>query len=384
MDGPTGEDQYLVESYVVFLFKSGWEFPARIFYIFAPCKILIPMRLIPMNLSAHMRRIALFVAVAMLSAVAAFGQVHTSDTYRYLLTREGAMDHLEYLTSEEVAGRESGTSQAMRTAEYIAACMESYGVRPFRSVSFFQPFTLPAGKGGSSRYTAGTGVKIEKKGHNVVGYLPSGRKNAPYVIVGAHFDHLGIIDGKVYPGADDNASGVTALLELARMFGKRHQERGDLEANIVFVAFDGNNFSLQGSKHFVSRLGIPPGNITCMVNMDQIGSTLSPVGKSPEYLLVLGGNKLKGWQKGQLDFSNEYFGLGLELDYSYYGSQDFYDIFYRLSDQQSFTAVGVPALLFTSGITKHTNKESDSVDNLDVDVLVKRIDLIYRFIWLIL
>lgn len=342
------------------------------------------MRLIPMNLSAHMRRMAIFVAVAMLSAVAAFGQVHTSDTYRYLLTREGAMDHLEYLTSEEVAGRESGTSQAMRTAEYIAACMESYGVRPFRSVSFFQPFTLPAGKGGSGRYTAGTGVKIEKKGHNVVGYLPSGRKNAPYVIVGAHFDHLGIIDGKVYPGADDNASGVTALLELARMFGKRHQERGDLEANIVFVAFDGNNFSLQGSKHFVSRLGIPPGNITCMVNMDQIGSTLSPVGKNPEYLLVLGGNKLKGWQKGQLDFSNEYFGLGLELDYSYYGSQDFYDIFYRLSDQQSFTAVGVPALLFTSGITKHTNKESDSVDNLDVDVLVRRIDLIYRFIWLIL
>jgi Zn-dependent M28 family amino/carboxypeptidase len=152
----------------------------------------------------------------------------------------------------------------------------------------------------------------------------------------------------------------------------------------VFVAFDGNNFSLQGSRHFVSRLGIPQGSITCMVNMDQIGSVLSPVGKNPEYLLVLGSNKLKGWQKGQLDFSNEYFGLGLELDYSYYGSQDFYDIFYRLSDQQSFTAAGIPALLFTSGITKHTNKESDNVDNLDVDVLVKRIDLIYRFIWLIL
>ncbi len=336
--------------------------------------------------------LAAMAALSAVAAVAAFGQVHTSDTYRYLLTREGTLKHLENLTSDDVAGRGAGTSQAMRTAEYIAACMESYGVRPFRSVSFFQPFALAAGKGGNFSYTQqyrsvtgnGAGVKIEKKGHNVVGYLPSGRKNAPYVIVGAHFDHLGIIDGKVYPGADDNASGVAALLELARMFGKRYQERGDLEANIVFVAFDGNNFSLQGSRHFVSRLGIPAGQITCMVNIDQIGSTLSPVGENPEYLLVLGGNKLKRWQTEQLDFSNEYFGLGLELDYSYYGSQDFYDIFYKLSDQQSFTAIGVPALLFTSGITKHTNKESDSVDNLNVDVLVKRIDLIYRFIWLIL
>lgn len=345
-----------------------------------------------MNFCNQLRCIGLFAAMSLLPALAALGQVHTSDTYRYLLSSKGVMEHLEHLTSEDVAGRGAGTSQARKAAEYITACLERYGVRPFRSVSFFQPFTLPAGKGAGASYTqqyrqvtgGGSSAAGEKKGHNVVGYLPSGRKNAPYVIVGAHFDHLGIIDGKVYPGADDNASGVAALLELARMFGKRYQERGDLESNIVFVAFDGNNFSLQGSKHFVSRLGIPPGNITCMVNIDQIGSTLSPVGENPEYLLVLGGNKLKGWQTEQLDFANEYFGLGLELDYSYYGSPDFYDIFYRLSDQQSFTAAGIPALLFTSGITKHTNKESDNVDNLNVDVLLKRIDLIYRFIWMIL
>ena len=363
------------------------------FVIFAPCEILTPIKVIPMNLSAHMRRMVILAAMALLSAVAAFGQVHTSSTYRYLLTPEETLKHLEFLTSEEVAGRGAGTSQAMKTAEYIAACLESYGVRPFRSVSYFQPFSLPStGKGGSSSYTqtyreisgSTAVVKNEKKGHNVVGYLPSGRKNAPYVIVGAHFDHIGIIDGKVYPGADDNASGVTALLELARMFGKRYQEKGDLEANIVFVAFDGNNFSLQGSKHFVSKLGIPASEIICMVNIDQVGSTLSPVGDNPEYLLVLGGNKIKGWQKEQLDFANEWFGLGIEIDHTYYGSQDFYDIFYRLSDQQSFTAAGIPALLFTSGITKHTNKESDCVDNLNIDVLVKRIDLIYRFIWLIL
>ena len=120
-----------------------------------------------------------------------------------------------------------------------------------------------------------------------------------------------------------------------------------------------------------------------MVNIDQIGSTLAPVGEFDEYILVLGGDKLGTWQKEQLDFANEFFGMGLCIDYSYYGSQQFYDIFYRLSDQQSFTEAGIPALLFTSGITKHTNKETDAVGTLSPEVLQRRIELIYRFLWLI-
>ena len=254
-----------------------------------------------------------------------------------------------------------------------------------------QPFSLPevsgSAQGGSymDQYRRITGAPAPDapKGYNVVGYLPSGKKDAPFIVIGAHFDHIGKIDGKVYPGADDNASGVAALLELARMFGQRHMERGDLNHNLVFVAFDGNNYSLGGSKYFASKMGIPAGKITCMINIDQVGSVLAPPGKNPEYLLVLGGNKLKGWQKEQLDFANDFFGLGLELDYTYYGSRDFYDIFYKLSDQQSFTQMGVPAVLFTSGITKYTNKEGDNLENLSLDVLLKRIDLIYRFIWLI-
>ena len=71
------------------------------------------------------------------------------------------------------------------------------------------------------------------------------------------------------------------------------------------------------------------------------------------------------------------------MDSSYYGSPEFYDIFYKLSDQQSFTERGIPALLFTSGITKLTNKEGDTVQNLNLEVLQKRIELIYRFLWLV-
>ena len=324
-------------------------------------------------------------------------QVHSSSAYNYLITPEKILSHLEFLTSEEIAGRAAGTPQARQVAEYIAGEFENCGVQRFRSVSYFQPFQLPATGGqrrGSSQYgnssysdhySPGTAESADgnRKGYNVVGFLPSEKKNAGYVIIGAHFDHLGSIDGKLYPGADDNASGVAALLELAKAFGKRWQQQNNLPFNLVFVAFDANNFSLAGSRHFASLLGIPASRIKCMLNIDQIGSTLAPVGKKEEYLLVLGSNKLKGWQQEQLEFANNYFGLGLELDFTYYNSPDFYDIFYRLSDQQSFTEIGVPALLFTSGITKLTNKEGDNVQSLNLEVLRKRIELIYRFLWLI-
>lgn len=309
------------------------------------------------------------------------GQVHSSSSYKYLLDEKNTLQHLEFLTSPELAGRAAGTSQAKEVADYIAEEFKEYGLEPFRGISFYQPFKIEVASKRGGRIVPS--VNREMDGYNVIGYAPARSKNANYIIVGAHFDHMGSLGEKFFPGADDNASGVTALLELAKAYGKRYREKNDLKHHIVFVAFDGNNHNLQGSRAFVQRKGIEPYKVNCMVNIDQIGSTLTPVGEFDEYIQVLGGNKLDTWQKEQLDFANEFFGLGLCIDYSYYGSQQFYDIFYRLSDQQSFTEVGIPALLFTSGITKHTNKESDTVGTLSLGVLQRRIELIYRFLWLI-
>ena len=280
------------------------------------------------------------------------------------------MEHIEFLSSPEIAGRGAGTHQAKEVADYIAACFEKYGLLPFKSVSYYQPFNLHG--------------KRDAKGYNVIGYIPAKKKSADYIIVGAHFDHIGSHGEKYYPGADDNSSGVAAMLEVAKALGKRYVEKNDLEHNVVFVGFDANNLNMQGSRFFVQSMGIPANKVTCMVNLDQIGSSLAPVGNNPEYLLVLGAEYLKGWQREQISFANEFFALGLQLDFTYYGSEEFYKIFYRLSDQKSFTDAGIPALLFTSGITRHTNKESDNTDNLNPAVLHKRIELVYRFLWMII
>lgn len=316
-----------------------------------------------------MKRVHIYIFLILtMTANTLFAQVHSSSAYEYLITPDNQLRHLKFLTSEEIAGRAAGSPQAKMVADYIAAEFESYGLVPLKSVSYLQNFQIRS---------------IGKTGYNVAAWLPSNNKNAKYIIIGAHFDHLGTIKGKMFPGADDNASGVAAMLNIAQAFGKRFCEKRDLNHHLIFVAFDANNHSMQGSKFFASRLGISPDKITCMINLDQIGSTLAPVGDKMDYLLILGADKLKGWQREQLEFANRYFALNLAIDYTFYNSADFYNIFYKLSDQQSFTEIDIPALLFTSGITKHTNKESDTIKNISLEVLDKRTELIFRFLWLI-
>ncbi len=320
-----------------------------------------------------------YMTILLASSVPLLGQVHSSSAYKYLMDRKNIEGHIEFLVSEDNAGREAGTIHAKKVADYIAAEFASCGLEPFKEKDFLHLFRIPV----SGKYSSNVSQPEKLVGYNVVGYLQAKDKDAPYIVVGAHFDHIGTYGEKFYPGADDNASGVAGLLAIAKAFGKRYREKNDLGHNIVFVAFDGNNRNLAGSRAFVRQREIPLGKIDFMLNLDQIGSTLAPVGEFDEYLLVLGADKLKPWQREQLDFANSYFGLGLCLDYTFYGSEQFYDIFYRLSDQQSFTEFGVPALLFTSGITKHTNKETDTIGTLSIGVLQRRIELVYRFLWLL-
>lgn len=301
-----------------------------------------------------------------------FSQVHSSGTYEYLISIPQQKEHIKELTSPKTGGRGCGTVGAALAKEYIVNAFEKYGLRQWRG-SYTQDFNVYPSK------NIRPGVP-PLKGSNVAGFVPSSAGGSDYIIIGAHYDNIGTIDGKIFPGADDNASGVTVLLELAKVFAELGRKE-KLTKNIVFVAFDANNMNNAGSKEFVSDLRMSPGRIICMLNLDQIGSNLSPPGTDSSYLLILGADKLKEWDREQLPLSNMLSENPLELDFTYYNSPSFYNIFYRLSDQHSFTEKGIPALLFTSGITTHTNKESDTIANICFPVLDKRIKLIYKFIY---
>ena len=204
-----------------------------------------------------------------------------------------------------------------------------------------------------------------RTGHNVVAVTPGWYRR--YIVVGAYADGLGTLGGRIYPGADANASGVAVLLSLARELGACCG--GD--TGLVFVAFDGHEADLAGSRAFLDRYGseYPP---VLMVSLDQLGSALAPVRKDrPDYLIALGG---AAWRSG-LEAANR--GPRLDLTYDYYGSRAFTDLFYRrVGDQRWFLEAGIPSVMFTSGITEHTNKISDTPATLDFALLERRVGLI--------
>ena len=259
----------------------------------------------------------------------------------------GLRDEVTFLCDSLCAGRGFGSAGAQASTLYLLRQLRDAGLR-----TTVQSFAASG-----------------RIGHNVVAVTPGWFRR--YIVVGAYFDALGTLDGRIYPGADANASGVAALLALARELPDAC--RG--EVGLVFVAFDGHAADLSGARAFLERYrrDYPP---VLMVNLDLLGSSLAPVrAAQPDYLIALGGQPYRSG----LEAANR--GPRLDLSYDYYGSDAFTDVFYRrVSDQRWFLEAGIPAVMFTSGITRHTNKVTDTPATLDYPLLSRRIDLIH--LWL--
>ena len=298
---------------------------------------------------------------------------------------------MTWLSHDMNHGRATGTRDAARVARYIETHFRQYGLEPFCEGSFYQPFPADSASG--------------TVGRNVIGFVPSAVPSDKYVIITAHYDHLGVLDGNIYNGADDNASGVTVLLNLADMFGTMKKTKTGPDKNIIFAALDAKELNMAGSKALIYKLlseeestayttsgttdstattaadraesasspeeefpGIPKDRIICAINIDQIGTILEPVHEADtNFVIVLGEKTLR----------KEHRGLGLDIDHTFYGSKNFTELFYQLSDQIVFHRAGIPALVFTSGFHRHTYKTTDDPDIISYPVMKKRTLLIF-------
>ncbi len=176
--------------------------------------------------------------------------------------------HVYKLASDKMQGRGTGSRELKRAARYIKRHFRMYGLHPAAAHRYEQPFI--------ARLKRVTVTDSLRKTANILGFLDNG---APYtILIGAHYDHLGLgrqgsskdthPEGKIHNGADDNASGVAGLLELARYFS---QNRITEPYNLLFIAFSAEELGLLGSAHFVSNPTISLKNIHFMLNMDMIG-----------------------------------------------------------------------------------------------------------------
>ena len=188
--------------------------------------------------------------------------------------------------------------------------------------------------------------------HNVVGYLPGATDE--YVIIGAHYDHLGLGEqyslapekaGTIHPGADDNASGAAGVLALARYFSSHPRPaRG-----ILFIAFAGEELGLLGSTYYVNHPLLPLNRASLMINMDMIG-------RIRDRKVMVGGAPAGSRFRRILETLGPQYDLDLDLsDTSVYGS----------SDHTSFKARQVPTLFFFSGLHADYHRPTDTWEKID-------------------
>jgi hypothetical protein len=198
---------------------------------------------------------------------------------------------------------------------------------------------------------------------NVVGVV-KGKSNKS-IIVSAHYDHLGKSGNEYFPGADDNASGTAALLEIAEEFS----ETKDLEYNIVFLATSGEEAGLLGSLYHVSHPDFDPKNILCNLNLDMI-SRSDDKHDNTKYLYCIGTDQSKEIdtiiKKADSLFDQ------CSFDYSLNNSKDPAGLFTR-SDNYSFYKKGITAIQFFSGLHPDYHKTTDTVDKIDFTSLESRV-----------
>lgn len=287
-----------------------------------------------------MSKFSVLFGVLLLLPVALFSQEYIERGYSTIQAVD-ARAIVEILASDSLQGRKAGEEGGLMAAEYITAMLGEWGVEPLGDQGFLQPFTI----GGCAM-------------NNILAVIPG--KSKEYVVVGAHYDHVGIdttiVGDNCFNGADDNASGVSAVLQIARAVKKM---RKTPERGIIFAFWDGEEKGLLGSKYFVENCSFLS-DVSAYMNFDMIGR--GPVDK-PKHLTYF------------YTASHPAFGDWLKEDMSVRAFSFIPD--YRAwerptdgSDNAYFAKNGIPIVWYHTEGHPDYHRPSDTADKIDYEKMI--------------
>ncbi len=288
--------------------------------------------------------------VFVLSAAAACAQAPSPEKIRA---------HIGYIASDKLQGRGTGTAGERLAADYIIAQYKKLKLKPYGdNKTYLQLFEFKGGAHGGG--TSG-------KSNNVVGFLDN--KAPTTIIIGAHYDHLGMGDqsgsldpnaaGQIHNGADDNASGVAGVLELARYFQTNKIKEKN---NFLFICFSGEELGLIGSSHFTNKPTIDLSTVNYMINLDMVGRFDPKRG-----ILVSGSGTSPVWEPMLQKLGNT---MIIKTDSSGTGP----------SDHTSFNLKNIPVLHFFTNTHEDYHKPSDDFDKINDEGEALVLNLIIKII----
>jgi len=214
---------------------------------------------------------------------------------------------------------------------------------------------------------------------NVLGYLEGGDKKDEVVVVSAHYDHLGIKDGVVYNGADDDGSGTVSVLAMARAFTQAKKDGHGPRRSMLFLANVGEEEGLLGSQYYTDHPIFPLANTVTDLNIDMVGRVDSLHQGKGDYLYLVGDDRLSQELHTLSEATNQQYNP-IALDYKYNAPDDPEHIYER-SDHYNFAKHNVPIIFYTSGLHPQYHKATDDVALIDFPTMARRDQLIFHTAW---
>ena len=289
--------------------------------------------------------------------------------YAASITESDLKRLLYTLASDEYEGRRTGEKGQKAAAQFIIDYYKNIGVNAANTDgNYLQNIPL--------EYFSG---RSKDASENVVAYIKGTSKADEYVVISAHYDHLGIRDSLIYYGADDDASGTSALLEIAEAFQKASKDGNGPKRSIVFLNVTGEEEGLFGSKYYSENPIFPLENTVVDLNIDMVGRFDKQHADNPEFVYLIGADKISQELHDLSEAANKKY-TNLLLDYTYNDESDPNRFYYR-SDHYNFAKNGIPIIFYFNGVHEDYHKATDTPDKIRYDLLQKRAQLVFYTAW---
>ena len=325
-----------------------------------------------------MKKIVLFASV--LSFIACGSSKNAIDEnidqavkYASTITAKDLGAHLFTYASDDFEGRNTGEPGQKKAVEYLKDFYIAQGIKsPMGNNDYFQEVPEEWLANNSRR------GKL-KASENVLAFIEGSEKPEEIIVISAHLDHVGVNNGEIYNGADDDGSGTVALLEIAEAFKMAADAGKGPKRSILFLHVTGEEKGLLGSKYYTQNPTFPLANTVCNLNIDMIGRIDARHKEDPNYVYLIGSDKLSTELHTLSENINKKY-MNINLDYKYNDENDPNRFYYR-SDHYNFAKNNVPIIFYFNGTHVDYHQPTDTPDKINYELLEKRTKLVFHTAW---
>jgi len=316
-------------------------------------------------------------SLLVLTIASSFGQMEIKkqiEPTKYIssISASELKKNLDIVASNEMEGRETGSKGQKKAGEYLISQYKKAGISfPRGAKDYFQK--VPSAFL-NAEYDEGL-----PDSENIWAFIEGTEKPDEIIVVSAHYDHIGIKNGKTFNGADDDGSGTVAVLQIAQAFEKAKKEGHGPKRSILFLHVTGEEHGLHGSRYYSENPLFPLKNTITDVNIDMIGRRDEKHKDSNNYIYLIGSDYLSTDLYNICETANKNF-VQLDLDYTFNDRNDSNRFYYR-SDHYNFAKNGIPSVFLFNGVHADYHKSTDTPDKIEFDALAKRAQLAFTIVW---